>query len=184
MKNISFSRKHKFKSAIFTFAIISGFVSGCLVNFNNRIFSYIPDFSDELMARKTACNLLSLFFDSFLSNLIYFLLIYFFSFFKIGFLFIFLLLIIYGFENGILISCVFSSHCIDDLLFIVISVLPGVIFFACSLIYSASGRICSKGVNTCRLSEVKKSLIYIFLIIFTAGLDVTFTALYKLLLLS
>lgn len=170
-----------FFSAVFIF----GFVLGSLIQKNDRVNKVISNFSLNLINIRTGGDALRIFLSSLLVNLAVLFLILAFNRSRICIVFNTFVLLINGIGKGAIVSNIVYMYGTYGLVVSTVILLPGMVTATCAAILLAAQSV---GFGTSRTNQVcfkqrfYTLLIYIILIFFSAGLDVSFAKLYKALM--
>ncbi len=173
------SKSNKLCIAIYVIAFVSGFVFGSLIQRNDDVRQLITQYAVVCINHRLNADGTSLFLSSFLANIVFLILILFINSFRIGPFLNFFLVLFYGLGKGALISNLVCDSGVYGLCHSAIILFPGMILASGTILFLSV--FCFKDIKSQKgiLYKLKLIASFIFMLIFSAGLDVTSAELYK-----
>ncbi len=163
----------------FSVVFIAGFIAGAIIQNSERINGIISDHASDVVLLRLENNAVSIFADTVVSYLILTVSVCLIGLSKSGVLLNVCLILCMGMGKGALISNLVCDSGSRGLGFSVFALLPGMITAVCSVLIFASGISSLSNTQQHFRQILKMLLICIFTVVFSAGLDVTFAKLYK-----
>lgn len=161
------------------FVFTAGFVIGAFFQNSESIRDIIFDYSCDVVQTRIHADSVSVFLDSFLLNFCVLVIICFVSVSQAGAIIKHFIFLCYGIGFGALISSLVCDSGVHGLGLSIMILLPGFITSVCAmLIFSASFPVQTENKS----SFIRKCTVfftYVFLIAFSAGIDVVSAVLYK-----
>ena len=166
-------------AAVFT----AGFVAGSLVQRNDSIRNVIADYASDVVSLRIDGDALTVFIESAVSYLSVLLALILFGNGRLGTFLNCIVILWMGMGKGALLSSLAGDSGSHGILFSVLVLLPGMIAAVCAvLMFASRTRSCSDSHRQNIRSFGRNAaavLMYFFVLIFSAGLDVTFAEIYK-----
>ncbi len=184
MKSINNKRRYGIWIFVFAFLFSVGFAAGGFVQKSDRISGTIATYTFNLVDSRLSHEALAIFTDSVLPYFVILVVICFFAVTRAGLLLNSCIVLCLGLGDGALVSAIACDSGFSGMGFSLIVLLPGMIASGCAIIMLAARltELSSDGDRRlwfCRKQGLASLFIYIFVIIFSGGLDVTFSVIYK-----
>ncbi len=177
-------KNFKLRIILFTFVFAAGFVIGSFFQNNDSIRTIITEYSGSIIRTRINADAVTVFLDSFTFNLCFILFICIFSISQVGVLLNLFAVLCYGICCGALISNPACDSGIHGMGISVLILIPGFIISALALLILSSSLVSTAGNKSALRLKNKLSALMtcLFLVVFSAGLDVTSAVIYKALL--